>query len=254
MIKIFTMAIIILVTTSLCFAGCFLDHFLIGCNQDGISGTADDNKLFVDCTQKYRHSAPDNSGGSTWLYWHYPLYYNIRYDRYQIGEPGFDVIGTSDPNRQLTGTADVDYRIIIECVSITPGFSAREVTLGVLLDEAGDSFNHSALEDKHIHLEYRAPAPSGETELQWITYIVYDELEKYGQSEPFSLVFVIDPPAGDLVVDGNVNIDDLAEFCYYWLETNGSKENDYYERADANKDGYVNFADFTLLASNWLAQ
>jgi len=251
MIRIFIITVIVSTMAGSCFADCPLDHFLIGCNQDGISGTTDDNKLFVDCTQKYRHSDPDNSGDPTWLYWHYPLYYNIRYDRYQIGEPGFDVIGTSDPNRQLSGTANTDYRIIIECVSIKAGFSARESTLGILLDETGDSFNHSALTDKHIHLEYRAPAPSGETELQWITYVIYDDLENYEPSESFSVVFVTDPPAGDLVIDGKVDMKDLAEFCYYWLGTNGGRENDYYERADANKDGYVNFADFALFALNW---
>jgi hypothetical protein len=250
----FTITIIISAATSLCFADCSLDHFLIGCNQDGIAGTDDDNKLFIDCTQKYRHSDPDNSGNSTWLYWHYPLYYNLRYDRYQIGEPGFDVISADDPNRQLSGTANVDYRIIVECVSITPNFSARETALGILLDEAGDSFNHSSLSESHLHLEYRAPAPSGETELQWITYVIYDDLGIYEPSEPFSVVFVTDPSAGDLVIDGSVDINDLAEFCFYWLGDSGGRENDYYERADANKDSYVNFADFALLASNWLVQ
>ncbi len=251
MIRIFIVIAVISAAAELCFADCPLDHFLIGCNPDGIIGTIDDNKLFVDCTQKYRHSDPDNSGEATWLHWHYPLYYNSRYDRWQIGEPGFDVINESDPNRQLSGTANTDHRIIIECVSIKAGFSTRESVLGILLDEAGDSFNHSELSDTHLHLEYHAPAPSGETELQWITYIIYDELGNYEPSEPFSVVFVKDAPAGDLAIDGKVDMKDLAEFCYYWLETNGSKENDYYERADANKDGYVNFADFALFALNW---
>ncbi len=243
--------LILLSAAGLCLADCPLDHFLIGCNQDGITGTGDDNKLFVDCTQKYRHSDPDHTGDPTWLNWHYPLYYNIRYDRYQIGETGFDIIA-NDPNRQLAGTTNVDYRIIVECISIKPGFIAKNSILGIELNEAGDWVNHSAISDPHLHLEYRAPAPSGETDLQWITYIIYDELGKYGPSELFSVVFVTDPPAGDLVIDDSVDIDDLTEFCYYWLGTEGSRANDYYERADVNKDGYVNFTDFALLAGNWL--
>jgi len=235
---------------TLCRADCPLDHFLIGCNQDGISGTADDNKLFVDCTQKYRHSDPANSGEPTWLNWFYPLYYNPRYDRYQIGEPGFDTIKASDPNRQLQGIPDTDYQIIVECISITPGFIAKNSTLGVELDGLGDSFNHSAFSDPHIHLEYRAPA--GATDLQWIMYIIYDNFGTYEPSEPFGLAFVKAPPAGDLILDDFVDENDLAELCYYWLKDNGDKSNDYYERADSNKDGSVNLLDFALLAQNWL--
>jgi len=255
MLKKLILMIIISLTTGFCFADCPLDHFLIGCNQDGISGTNDDNKLFVNCTQKYRHSDPDNNGEATWLNWHYPLYYNSRYGRYQIGEPGFDVIDSDDPNRQLSGIANTDYKIIIECVSITSGFKAVDTdTIGITLDEAGDSFNHSSLSDTHIHFQYRAPSLTGGTEMQWITFIIYDELGKYESSEPFSLVFAADPQAGDLAIDGVVDMNDVAELCYYWLENSGNKENDYYERADANKDGYVNFTDFALLASNWLLQ
>jgi hypothetical protein len=124
--------------------------------------------------------------------------------------------------------------------------------LGIEINEAGDWINHSALSDTHLHLEYRAPSPTGATDMQWITYILYDDIGTYEQSEPFSVVFVKDPLAGDLVIDGVVNMDDLAEFCYYWLEDNGDKSNDYYERADANRSGAVDFTDFALLAPNWL--
>lgn len=237
----------------ICFADCSLDHFLIGCNPDGINNTSDDNELFINCTQKYRHSDPDNNGQATWLNWHYPMYYNSRYARYQIGEPGFDVISSTDPNRQLSGTANIDYRIIVKCVSITAGFKAVDTdTIGITLDEAGDLFNHSVLSDTHIHFQYRAPASTGGTELQWITFVIYDELGKYEPSEPFSIVFCADPPAGDLVIDGKVDLNDIAELSYYWLEENGSITNDFYERADANKDGKVNFRDFVLLAENYL--
>ncbi len=243
-------------------ADCPLDHFLIGRNQDGIFGTADDNDLFINCTQKYRHSDPANTGEPTWLNWYYPLYYNVRYDRYQIGEPGFDLIAADDPNRQLLGVPDMDYRIIIECASITPGFSARNTTLGVILDEPNDWFNHSSLTDPHIHLEFRATAPEGATELQWISYRVYDAIEddnQYGPSNEFTVVFVTTPADGDLVVDGRIDILDFQWFTNYWLCAIDAgdpdalwlaRETDYFERADMNQDYKVDWADFALLAEN----
>ena len=234
------------------FADCSLDHFPIGCNRDGLFGTDDDNQLFVDCSDKYRHSDPAHITDPTWLNWYYPLYYNPAYSRYQFGEPGFDAIESSDPNRQLTGSPDVDYRIIIECLSITPGFSARNSTLGIVIDEVGDFIDHSSLADPHLHLEYRAPSPSGATDMQWITYILYDDLGTYQQSEPFSVVFVREPAAGDLVIDGIVDTADLSEFCCYWLRDNPARENDFYERADNNRDGYINLIDFAFFSLNWL--
>ena len=245
------MALLILLPAS---ADCPLDHLLIGCNRDGIVGTNDDKKLFVDCTQKYRHSDPEHSGDPTWLNWYYPMYYNERYDRHQIGEPGFDTI-TDDQDRRLAGVPDVDYRIMIECASITPGFAAKNTTLGITLDEAGDFVNHSVLSDSHLHLQYRAPNPAGATELQWIMYRLYDAIadgNQYEPSELITVVFVAEPLAGDLVVDGTVDGYDLAMLGHYWLLGDGSVTNDYYERADADRNGYVDFADLVLLASNWL--
>ena len=235
-------------------ASCPLDHLLIGCNRDGVAGTDDDMKLFVDCVHKYRHSDPNHSGDPTWLNWHYPLYYSERYDRYQIGEPGFEVI-TDDPDLRLSGTADVDYRIMIECVSITSGFAVRNSSLGVTFDEPGDSFNHSSLLDPHLHLQYRAPSPAGGTDLHWITYRLYDEIadaNQYEPSEAITVVFAAEPAAGDLDVDGIVDAYDFAMLGRYWLLGDGSISNDYYERADANRDGFVDLPDRALLASHWL--
>ncbi len=254
---------IVLVCCSNLRADCSLDHLMIGCNRDGIFGTEDDNDLFVDCTQKYRHSDPANTGEPTWLNWYYPLYYNERYDRYQIGEPGFDLITADDPNRQLVGVPDVDYKIVIECTSITPGFSARNTALGIILDEPNDWFNHSALAVPHIHLEYRAPAPDGATKLQWVSFRLYDAIEddsQYRPSNEVTVVFVKLPKAGDMAVDSKVDSLDLARFTEYWLSSLDendpdvlwlAREADYFERADINKDYKVDWADFALLAENW---
>jgi len=70
--------VIILIISAIAVADCPLDHLLIGCNPDGVAGTDDDMKLFVDCTMKYRHSDPNNSDQASWLNWYYPLYYNER--------------------------------------------------------------------------------------------------------------------------------------------------------------------------------
>lgn len=237
--------------TPILHATCPFDHFAIGCNPDGIPGTADDNDLFADCSQIYRHSDPAHNADPTWLYWHYPLYYSTIYHDYYIGEPGFDTIKTDDPNHFISGTRNVDYNIIVEVVSVSSGFTAASVDVSpaFALTKAGDWFNHSLYADPHLHMKYRA---STGTQLHWITFQIYDAKGKYQSSEPFSVVFVHDPLAGDLIIDGVVDISDLSEFCYYWLQDNGDKSNDYYERADTNRDGHVNFLDFAIFASNWL--
>jgi hypothetical protein len=245
---------VILIFSATTAADCPLDHLLIGCNPDGVVGTEDDMKLFVDCTMKYRHSDPNQSGEATWLNWYYPLYYNERYDRCQIDEPGFELIEDSDPNRQLKGSLDVEHRIIIRCLSVAPGFTVWNSTIGIVFEGPGDTFDYSGSWETHLHLQYRADAPIGRTDLFWVTLQIYDEIESAGQyevSEPFSIIFASEPLAGDLAVDGKVDAVDLMEFSYYWLENKGSRTNDYYERADANRDGKVDFYDFALMASNW---
>ncbi len=235
-------------------ADCPLDHLKIGCNPDGVWGTPDDNRLFVDCAQKYRHSDPSSPSDPAWLHWHYPMYYNVRYNRYEIGEPGFDLLcEDEDPNRALVGTPNVDFRIVIECVSIRSGFSARNATLGILLDEAGDSFNHSELFDPHVHMEYRAAAPDGAEKLHWITFRLRDDLGGYQSSGEFSVVFIRDPLDGDLVIDGTVNPLDLQQFASYWLNGSGDYVNDFHERADINRDSRVDLLDFQKLARQWLS-
>ena len=117
----FVMCIILIVTISMpALAHCSLDHLIIGCNEDGLKGTDDDRKLFVDCGQKYRNISP-----TTYRNWYYPLHKSIFPEySYRLGEPGFDVFQnqhlheshTYDPNRCLIGRPDEDYRIIVECI------------------------------------------------------------------------------------------------------------------------------------------
>jgi Dockerin type I domain len=240
----------LLLLSGLVVADCPLDHYSIGINADGITGTEDDNRLFVDCSQIYRHSDPDNSSDETWLYRHYPMYYSAIYNRYQIGEPGFDEIG-NDPNRQLQGTANIDYQIYVECVSVRTGLSARNTTYGIVLDSAGDMFCHSVLSDPHIHLQYRVGAPLADGPY-WITYRVFDAMGRYETSQEFTLVFIEDPAAGDVIVDGAVNLSDLQRWLDYWLLENGNNANDYYNRCDINRDRRVNLIDFAILAQNWM--
>lgn len=241
-------------------AQCPLDHLIIGCNRDGIWGTADDKKLFVDCRDKYRHS-----GSTSHANWFYPLYESIFPDYpYRLGEPGFDCFQnddpdeqeTFDPNRSLAGKPDQDYRIVVECISISPGLRVQHKDYPQFtIDQRGQYFNHSYIHnlygEPHIHLSYQATEAN---DLLWITWQIYDQLDdqdQYQASESFTMVFSKEPLSGDLAVDGQVYIDDLAEFTYYWLSRNGSISNDYYERADADRNGLVDFADFALLALNW---
>lgn len=238
---------------SLCIGDCPLDHYRIGCNADGIAGTADDVQLFVDCSQIYRHSDPSHSSNPTWLFWHYPMYYSAMYSRYQIGEPGFDVI-TDDSSRQLVGAANSDYCLWIECVRVRTGLTARNTGYGITLQQPGDRFCHSTMPESHIHLQYRLSAPAGQTisTPYWITYRVVDSLGKYEASEEFTLVFFADPLPGDVVVDGTVDGNDLMRLADYWLAAGSGYENDFYQRTDINRDGIVNLNDMAELGRYWL--
>jgi Dockerin type I domain len=261
LISIQVAAVLALAAGTIAQAECPLDHLTIGCNRDGVEGTADDHTLFVDCSQKYR-----DSGQTKYANWFYPLNKSIfpSYS-YRIGEPGFDIFQstdthasyTYDPNRALAGEPDIDYSIVVECVAMSPGLRAvhkeyPQFTIG----ETGDRFNHSYIHglrgDGHMHMSYQAT--DGET-LHWITFRLYDGLDDgapYESSEPFTIVFNTAPAAGDLVVDGIVDMADLAQLTDCWLASDCSRQNDYCERADANRDGVVDVFDFALLASNWL--
>jgi hypothetical protein len=241
-------------------ADCPLDHFLIGCNRDGIFGTADDKTLFVDCRQKYRNSSETAYGN-----WFYPLQESIFSGyRYRIGEPGFDLFQaaspssstTYEPNYSPAGEPDIDFRITVECVALSPGLRAVHKDYPQFtLDEVGQTFDHSMIHalrgDSHIHMSYQA---TDGTALQWISFRLFDSLEdgdSYEPSEPFTIVFNVEPQAGDLAVDGIVGPADLARWSHSWLSPESSRRNDYCERADANRDGAVNLFDFARMAANW---
>lgn len=253
--------IMILAVSSIVQAECTLDHFIIGCNRDGVEGTNDDRQLFVDCRQKYR-----DSGEIEYANWFYPLHKSIfpSYS-YRIGEPGFDAFQdtkpnasyTYDPNRALVGKPEVDYNILIECADMSVGIRAvHKEYPQFIIDAVDQNFSHSYIHrlrgDSHMHMSYQAV--DGEN-LHWITFCLSDSLddgEQYEPSEPFTIVFNTQPLAGDLVIDGIVDISDLAEFSRYWLASDSSIHNDYQERADSDRNGCVDFLDFALLASNWL--
>lgn len=239
------------------YGDCSLDHLSIGCNQDGIVGTDDDAKLFIDSSQKYRHSDPANPNGNTWLNWYYPLYPSVVYSPYYIGEPGFQEI-TDDPCKALQGTPNADYRIIIECLDIADGFCAVKIN-DFNINQPGDSFNLSQYAEAHVHVNYIG---QDRDTLKWITFYAYDELADpgatpddpngYFPSEPFTIVFAQEPLPGDIAVDGIVEINDLVKFSSHWTKGLAERKNDFYERDDCNRDGYVDMIDYAMLADNWL--
>ncbi|HNS20456.1 MAG TPA: dockerin type I domain-containing protein [Sedimentisphaerales bacterium] len=241
-------------------AECPLDHFIFGCNRDGVFGTSDDKTLFVDSWQKYR-----DSGETPYANWFYPLNRSIFASYpYRVGEPGFDSFQadspsasyTYDPNRSLAGEPDLDYSVHVEIAALSAGLRVVHKDYPQFtLDAVGQSFDHSYIHalrgDAHIHMSYQAA--DGEN-LRWITFRIRDSLEdgdQYEPSEPFTIVFNVEPLAGDLVVDGKVDLADLTEMSHYWLAPESSRHNDFCERADANRDGVVDLHDFACLAANW---
>ncbi|MBN1973864.1 MAG: hypothetical protein JW787_09520 [Sedimentisphaerales bacterium] len=265
-LKYFIMSLVIVLLVSLyCMAECPLDHFIIGVNQDGKEGTDDDRKLFVDCSQKYR-----DSGTIEYSNWFYPLNQSIFSSYpYRLGEPGFDAFQdfnpnaayTYDPNKALIGQPNIDYRIIVHCLSMSGNLRAVHKDFPQFtIDKSGQEFNHSDIHelrgDSHIHMSYQGADGKN---LYWITFYLYDEFadvnnpddpNHYQPSKSFSVVFNREPLPGDLVINEQVDQNDLAELSYYWLKNKGSRSNDYYERVDTNRDGIVNFIDYAIFAKN----
>lgn len=221
-------------------AACSLDHLLVGCNPDGDPNTTQDNdRLFFDCSQKYRNTPAE------WFADYYPLPKSFFGD-YRLGEPGVDVITAGA--RAITGAKNVDYRIMVECVSISDDLRVLNGT-AVVLAQTGDEFSHSALYDNHVHLTYYVPNAAAAAKLQWVTLRLYDALGRYQPSMPCTIVFCQPPAPGDIVVDGFVDAADLAEFCKKWLADGADRSSDYHERADINRDGTVNILDFAVFGA-----
>lgn len=251
-------------------AGCPYDHLVIGCNEDGEPNTPDDRVLFLDTTQLYRRSDPNHQDQHTWLNWYYTLFPfggDPGASTFVIGEPGFDTVSSGeDPNRCLTGIKNTDYRIIVECLDIRPGFKAGSLFGGdILLDEPGDTFNHSSQSDSHVHLYYTAPAPGNE--LYWIQYRVYDEFYNpadpnsgYLPSQSVTVVFGRNPSPGDMHVDGSVNLPDLEKLADRWLlqsdspmrNARGQAAVDLFDRADINRDYRVDLYDLNEISTGWM--
>lgn len=244
---------------SIAWSECSLDHFIIGCNPDGIWGTSDDNDLCVNVWQKYR-----NSQESDQFYGLTRAANFITNHPYRLGEPGFDAyqattpsaVTTYDPNHTLLGSPEIDYSLSIKCISISDGLRVlHKDSPQFTIDEVGQIFSHSLIQhlrnDSHMHLSYQAD--SG-TDLRWITWQVVDELDDghiYQPSEPITVIFNTDPNEGDIVIDGEVNMLDLVSLASHWQDPNATIDNDFYERADTNQDGFVDWFDFQCLENNW---
>ena len=219
------------------FGACSLDHLAIGINPDGLIGTPDDKDLFVDCSQKYRHSTQN---GLVYKNRYYTMTQSW-YGYYSRSEPGLDLI--ADINRSL----DTDEsHLLIECVSIAPGLSVLQGT-SVIFDVKGDIMDYSLVSDPHIHLMYKTYSI---TNLQWFSFRVIDQNSFYHPSQIITIVFNTEPSKSDVCVDGSVNSDDFSLIINYWLY-GSSLENDYCERTDINSDGIVNLIDIALFANDF---
>jgi hypothetical protein len=252
------------------FAACPLDHVSIGCNADGTANTEDDYQLWLDKTQLYRHSDPDNETGETWAYWFYPLVGPDFWGEYYWDQPGFHQMWSStDDTHKIVGTPNVDYRLIAECLRISPGLRAEDDAYNIIFSQPGDTLNLSALALHHAHLFFIAADPD---RLYWITLRIRHEFINpsnpanqppggYAPSDEYTIVFGELPDAGDIYVDGAVKARDLAKLAKYWLcsadpddpNTPDPRQVDYFDRADINRDHHVDLCDFAELAANWPA-
>ncbi|GEM_PF-382720 len=247
------------------------DHVGVGCNPDGLWTTTDepndDRQLFVDFTQVYRHSDPNDTSANSWANWYYPLFYSVIYQDYNVGEPGFTQLWYSNypggpvlnAQHQLAGTAGVDYDLWVRCVDISPQLRAKErETSNFTIPDDTMEFNLSTYAEHHIHMKYRAPT---QCDLYWITFEIYDRIGRYQTSKPFTFVFGRSPLPGDVWVDGGVDYADLAHLVSHWTQgydpadpncLTHARQSDYCQRADINQDFTVDLLDWARLAKNWL--
>lgn len=63
---------------------------------------------------------------------------------------------------------------------------------------------------------------------------------------------VLVPYSGPVLREGPYDINDLSDLVYYWLSECDGTSNDYCEGLDFDGDGFVNFMDFSHVASGWV--
>lgn len=250
---------------------CTEDHIAIGCNPDGLWDSADepndDRQLFVSYEHVYRHTDPNDPAAASWANWYYPLYYSVIYGDYYVSEPGFGQLWHTDypggpiihQEHMLAGTPQVDYDLWVRCTDISPSLQLCEAEAAdFCIPDETMQFNLSAYAEHHVHMKYRAPT---QHDLYWATFILYDQLDAYQPSEPFTLVFGRAPLPGDVWVDGTVDTADLAHLAAHWTNAYDTtdpnclayaRQSDYFQRADINRDYQVNLLDWARLAANWL--
>lgn len=56
----------------------------------------------------------------------------------------------------------------------------------------------------------------------------------------------------DLAPDNTINSEDLINLISRWLDSGCHQDNNYCDRADINRDGNVDFIDYSLLSNDWL--
>ena len=254
--------ICILLFTNSLFAGCPLDHVAIGCNPDGTWATADDYELCYDKTQLYRKSDPANPGVATWANRFYPLQGPDYWGCYYSDQPGFGQMwDLNNTEHKLNGQRNTDYRLIAECTRISANFWAEDASYNKIFQQAGDKFNISNYDENHVHFFFVTQEPD---KTHWISFIVYENVDFPAPYDPnnslyvaaaeYTIVFGKEPEKGDIFVDGKIDGCDLAILGRQWLQNalyDDLLKTDYFERADINKDGAVNFVDYACLASNW---
>jgi len=250
---------------------CTSDHIAIGCNPDGVRTTTgepnDDRQLFVSYEHVYRHTDPNDLAAPSYANRYYPLSYSLIHQDYYVSEPGFGQLWHSDypggpiahQEHMLSGDPQIDYDLWVKCISLAPPLRLCE-------GEAGDfcipddtmEFNISDYDQHHVHMKYRVPT---QHDLYWATFVLYDRLGAYQDSEPFTLVLGRAPLPGDVAVDGGVDYADLAHLANHWTDSfdttdpnclTYARQSDFCQRTDINQDFTVDLFDWAHLVANWL--
>ena len=180
---------------------------------------------------------------------------------YQSTKTGFDHLGgLADPNDSFPLASGVD--IYVKLIDAEPGFHVVRLSPLAHLDTPGEMLRLGGITQIHQHWSWNFntnPAlgptiPDGFQGRMKATLSFVDQgSTDYAESEPFTMVFSIDPNSpADVNGNGVVSTPDAFALAARWLDEDCAHP-DWCGRADINLDGRVDWIDYSWIIDFWLS-
>ncbi len=164
--------------------------------------------------------------------------YNLM-SRTRVGRASFDYVYTMTLNNNSIN--DV-YNVVVELLDAPSNVTVNDANVSFdfigagLAEESGDSF--SIRVDRSIPIDV--------TVISWRA--TYESAERGTEQISFSTMIALEPVLGDLIVNGVIDLEDLAEVAGQWLW----EGEPWAIEEDLNGDGSVNLKDVSILGENWM--